>query len=306
MKHHRIIILILGVILLSYFFTPGYTTKITQDKVEIYLSNKNIAQFKVYIHYSEITTKTLDYLFLGNMYGLKGMFNNKPINCTIKNVEIGSEAICKQNNRTKNGTLTLSFYSKDVIRRINDVNEITYIKPILKPISNLYVTIYLPEGSVLMTLNNMRSFSPENAIIGSDSAGRRIVIRWNMKDVELGKKYVFTAYYESVIKQEKENNKITYILLSVIGALFILLAISGYFLHKRKTNQKIIEVLIDDEKKVLDIIKKLGDGCKQKDIVKESGFSKAKVSRIIENLKKRKIIRTERVGRTNKVYLEVK
>ena len=60
---------------------------------------------------------------------------------------------------------------------------------------------------------------------------------------------------------------------------------------------------MEDEKKIIDAINHFGDGCKQKDVVKYTNFSKAKVSRLIDNLEKRNILKRERIGKIVKLYI---
>lgn len=49
---------------------------------------------------------------------------------------------------------------------------------------------------------------------------------------------------------------------------------------------------------------KHGNGVNQKIIVNDSGYSKAKVSKVLKSLSERGIIRLDRIGRKNKVYIE--
>jgi uncharacterized membrane protein len=55
---------------------------------------------------------------------------------------------------------------------------------------------------------------------------------------------------------------------------------------------------------IVDIIKKENkEEVDQRRIVGESGFSKAKVSRIIQSLEERGVVESERIGRKNKIRL---
>ena len=69
------------------------------------------------------------------------------------------------------------------------------------------------------------------------------------------------------------------------------------------TNSYIIK---KDEKLIFDTIRKHGDGVNQKIIVNDSGYSKAKVSKVLNSLKERGVLKLERVGRKNKVHIEKK
>ena len=63
------------------------------------------------------------------------------------------------------------------------------------------------------------------------------------------------------------------------------------------------KALSDDEKKILDEIKKAGE-ITQDSLRFRLDWSKAKVSTILTNLDKRNLIQRERIGKTYKVYLQ--
>ena len=65
-----------------------------------------------------------------------------------------------------------------------------------------------------------------------------------------------------------------------------------------------MKILKNDERKVIDIIKERGGMCKQRVIVRETDFSKAKVSRLVKDLEERGLLRTEKAGRSKKVYIK--
>ncbi len=68
-----------------------------------------------------------------------------------------------------------------------------------------------------------------------------------------------------------------------------------------------LPLLNKDEKRVVDIIARNDGQVRQSVIVKESDYSKAKVSRLIKNLKERGVVDTDPIsGRENKVILKIK
>lgn len=97
-------------------------------------------------------------------------------------------------------------------------------------------------------------------------------------------------------------------LLSVIIALIIGVIISFYLF---KNNEKddfdnfnvIRKALSDDERKILDEIKKAGE-ITQDSLRFRLEWSKAKISTILTNLDKRGLIQRQRTGKTYKVSLE--
>ena len=61
----------------------------------------------------------------------------------------------------------------------------------------------------------------------------------------------------------------------------------------------------EDEKKVVDVLKAHNGSVGQKIIVRETGFSKAKVSRLVNSLKERNVIIVEPIsGRENRIVLK--
>ena len=78
-----------------------------------------------------------------------------------------------------------------------------------------------------------------------------------------------------------------------------------YFRFYKKqslTPNIVLPVLKQDEKKVVEGLVRHGSGVNQKLIVSESGYSKAKVSKVIKSLAERGIVRFERQGRSNRIY----
>jgi DNA-binding Lrp family transcriptional regulator len=64
-------------------------------------------------------------------------------------------------------------------------------------------------------------------------------------------------------------------------------------------------VLNKDEKRIVDILSRHGGKSGQKVLVRESDFSKAKVSRLVKNLKERGVVDIEPIsGRENRIILK--
>ena len=102
------------------------------------------------------------------------------------------------------------------------------------------------------------------------------------------------------------NSSITINLVSLIIALIVALGASFYLFRQDRKEQeyKIIrKALSDDDKKILDEIKKARE-ITQDSLRFRLDWSKAKISTILTNLDKRGLIQRERVGKTYKVYLQ--
>jgi hypothetical protein len=94
------------------------------------------------------------------------------------------------------------------------------------------------------------------------------------------------------------------ILTSVSTACFILLYVDFKKTDKTKKKQRIVSNVLDGDEKILyDIIKGKNE-ILQKDLVYESGFSKAKVTRILIKLDNKKLIVRKPWGNTNKILIK--
>ena len=102
------------------------------------------------------------------------------------------------------------------------------------------------------------------------------------------------------------NSSITINLVSLIIALIVALIVSFYLFRQDRKEQEykvIRKALSDDEKKILDEIKRAGE-ITQDSLRFRLNWSKAKISTILTNLDKRGLIQRERIGKTYKVYLQ--
>lgn len=177
------------------------------------------------------------------------------------------------------------------------------------PISALSVTVKLPEGTGLVeeapnqTITTVLPFTPPDGEKRTD--GRRVILNWHRNNVTAGSGFSVSVMYEGI-------NKIVY---AGIPAQFMVIAaviiiVLAYFAIKKGKNilpqetlESILLVLKEDEKKVIEAIIRSNGQIIQRKIVIETGFSKAKVSRLISDLKSRGIVKVEELGRTNKIYL---
>ncbi len=222
------------------------------------------------------------------------------------------------NNQTK-------YYNEPEILDISG-NNIYFLKKItfLEDYSEVKIKLNLDEGIVV----NQNQIFPSRYAFESD--GRTISIVWNLKEVKSSQQ--FTIFAE--LKNTKEDFNFYFAL--ILGAL--LAVIVFYFIldklifkkrrqiEKNKIQQKIgqapvvitseskdqavqenekYEYLLDTEKKVIDALKQAErNELWQKQIQNLTGFSKAKVSRLINNLEQRNLVRKINFGNTNKIRLK--
>ena len=132
--------------------------------------------------------------------------------------------------------------------------------------------------------------------------------------------YIFISGINSEISITLESGKIvkshipaTFSLVNTIGLM--LFSIFGTFclnyfisdiskLVSLSKKQKLtVDLLSGDEKKMYLFVLEKGD-CLQKDLIYELGFSKAKVTRVLDKLEMKKILDRLSYGKTNKIVVK--
>ncbi len=152
--------------------------------------------------------------------------------------------------------------------------------------------IRLPEGMGLPSPISEDSGFTDVVPIPDDvsSDGKAIILEWRRINVE-GDFAVYVRFTRPYI----QNN--LYIA-ALISAIFILAAL--YFKWSRRKHAPLR--VSEDESKVLELIRSK-QGIAQKEIVENTGFSKAKVSGIVSSLEKKGLIWKKRIGLENRLYL---
>lgn len=146
-----------------------------------------------------------------------------------------------------------------------------------------------------------------------ESDGKTISIIWDKTNIRSGDNFAMFVSLKDISKD--------YFWVNWTGGLLIL-AIIGYFaylkfrkkikkksarkkLKKVKKEENEYDYLLDTEKKVIEELKKADrNELWQKQIQNATGFSKAKVSRLIRNLEARDLVVKIPFGNTNKVRLK--
>jgi len=170
------------------------------------------------------------------------------------------------------------------------------------------------------------SFFPHDGKIASD--GKRILVFWERENITSGSNMEYTIFYSTPWLRDITSN----ISITAVTVLILLIMIT-IVLYIRKPKKKEMQPMENVEKKgeeevkperekeipeisvsalnrdeevLVNIIKNEGGKAYQKVLVRNSGFSKAKVSRILKSLKERNVVEIEPVsGRENMVKLKI-
>jgi len=108
------------------------------------------------------------------------------------------------------------------------------------------------------------------------------------------------------ISEIKEKRKISMDYASFVAGLLTggILILLLYRTYKRKLSIEVpMFVLTEDERKIVDAIENMGGEIKQEELPEKTGFSRPKVTKIIQDLEDKKIISRVKHGKTYKVKI---
>ncbi|MBL7160727.1 MAG: hypothetical protein ISS93_02655 [Candidatus Aenigmarchaeota archaeon] len=195
--------------------------------------------------------------------------------------------------------LILSFDIKEGVKKVNGKFVFSANYGFL-PTDKAFVLIRLPEYSRFSEDVINTSFFPQNGNIISD--GKSIAVFWEREDIKDENLQFYVSY---IIPQGIPS----YIIIS-LTAIVVIVMVGVVVYARRKDKQPatdmITSVLNHDENVIVDILKREEGKALQKVLVRESNFSKAKVSRLVKDMKGRGIVNIEAVsGRENRIILSV-
>lgn len=222
--------------------------------------------------------------------------------CRMQDEDYGSLITCEL-PEDESGRLSLEFRGKKLVRHTGDHYYFEDDLDAPYQTENMVYNAKLDEGLVLIDEGMdtpFQRFSPSYGEEGSD--GRRIYVVWSENNVSKGDGIRPSISFERT-EEPDEGSMEVYI--AIIGAALVLvLLVVGARIGKRGEDGIIPQALKEDERKVMEIVENSGGQIKQKRIVDAVDFSKAKVSRMVQDLKERGLLETEKVGRTNRVKLK--
>lgn len=239
----------------------------------------------------------LDYL----IYDLTASSNFDYVDCKKIDISGRSKISCDFVGMTEEKNfLSLQFKTREGIKRIAEGYELNVNYNIPLPVKEMFVVIGLPERATLIKEPATESIYPKDG--KTITGGKKIDIFWEKKKLEPGTNLRFSVSYSM------PESPVFLILSLTIIVITIMLSIAFYIKKMIKSkNRDIVSVLNSDEKIIVDILKNHNNDVFQKVLVRESDFSKAKVSRLVKTLKERGIIDIEPVsGRENKIILKIK
>jgi biotin operon repressor len=281
---------------------PVHALMLTEWNILIEINDDGSIDETVGIEY-DMNVQRADYFVLSRIKNVEVMSEGKAVNCSTSFRDVGTSIVCENVNLSE---IVYKFTILDAVQKSGDAYIFKYSFPIVQPTQNFSVMVKLPLGTVIIEKDKLNGtglepFSPPWGEKGSD--GRKIFVKWAWQDPELAASIPISLIYEETNPIETISREL--LALGVGGIVILLAAAVGFFFYFKKPHIKtILPVLTPSERKVMEVLLKEKGPVNQKKIVKETDFSKTKVSRIMKTLEERGIIERVRKGRKNIVKIK--
>ncbi|MGC1122695.1 MAG: hypothetical protein WBA22_16555 [Candidatus Methanofastidiosia archaeon] len=278
---------LVAVMLLLQPLPTDYPYEITEYSVTI-----NISEGKVH---EEITITVenynslpiFEYSFLYPLENLQVYDSQKNINHEIKNDLL----LCYLDiTGLRPYTFTIEF---DTSGYISPVKEGKWVfSPIFQfsvPVKNFQIEITVP--------SEMAVVSPIYPVPTSFYSYREtLVVKWKRDVLSEGEEFLVLLGYKPVSSPNSGEFLLYYLTAAAVAGFAV-----GFYLGRRHKPSP--EYVVADEQKVLEEIRKAGGRIAQKDLVRNTEFSKSTISKIISDLENRNVVRKEKYKRTNLIFL---
>ena len=238
------------------------------------------------------TTEKDDIWVLGRVSIFDVTVDGNEVQCELRR-DIGSVIFCNIPGKSYKYTLTTEGLANNLGNYFNFRNSFASTR-----ITDRFtVTVKIPLGAALVESERLvgtglKPFSPGFGQRGTD--GRRILIKWDLENPQLGDTIPASIVYEQVIPITAEQLPI----LIIVGTIVIAGGVIYFFKRREVKTQPPTWKLNKEERNVLQIIATHGK-IEQTELVHTLGINKVKVSRMVSRLKDLGFIKSTKIGRTH-------
>lgn len=228
--------------------------------------------------------------------------NGEETECSVEDLPPGSSISCNVEDR-ENFNINLNYKASGLVGERNTVNIFGYNHNIYRSTDYFKLTVLLPQGASLAGEDQVNEsiIQPADGEITSD--GSRIIVSWETEPEGLPN-LSFKTFYTN---NNQEFNIFLYLIIGLVAGLIIIgSSIIGWKAYKRKDRSSVLEKLSEDELEIVEMINENEGEMLQKDVVEESGYSKAKISGVVSDLVEKEVLEKEKEGRSNKLVLKDK
>lgn len=257
------------------FYTYSIRADISQD----------IVSEEVEITFSNISE--LSYTVDGNIEDLHVYSRDGGVSFSL---EKGPHSYLVVSDLSNKGHLRLAFKTDAPLSRRGDESAALFKVRYPLDVKNFSLRLTLPENSLPTSTRDAYSIFPSPTYMFIEE-GRYNMI-WERQGIAKGAELAFTASFSP-----PEKSITPY----VLALMMLAISSAGLLLYRRKREELFMKGLDEDERRVVSLLRAGKED--QNEIQEELGFSKVKMTRVLQKLEGKGLVRKERVGRRNRVFL---
>ena len=306
MSKNRFSVVSVAFLLILLISVPVFASQIKNHDIVIVIDDFGVAKTSVFLDYESLTTDEIYYFVFAQIDSFDAHDDYGMLLCNTDRYSYGTQITCKPNvAETVNYTVYLEFNMVGLHSIYGDGFFFSYDYGVKIPTEDFSISFVLPTGTAIVKKDSgMDPYFPEGAVIGSTDDGRHITVTWDSGIPKLGRDYSYRVFYERVT--EIYSNRWFYPVVAFLCILLVVLSFMLFRFRKARKIKTVLSVLHESERKVIEILMANEGRSDQRDLVKETGFSKAKMSRLMLDLERRGLITKTRRGRTNIIELTEK
>lgn len=282
------------VLLLAMVLFAGTSYAATEWNIEIDLQEDRTSNWVATYSFDE-PVKNHDFFLLAGISSYNVTADGSLVDCQATK-GVGTSIICTNVNARE---IVYRVKTFSVVNKMQSFSLFSHRFAITQATDKFSLLIRLPFGTVLADKNDLaEAVNPFEPSFGQQSSdGRRIFVGWKLDSPKLGETYDYSVVYET-----PRQDDFTFFLF-VIAVVVIAFVAFMFFYFRRGRVEDMLPILTENERKIMELVIKDKE-IDQRKIVKETDFSKAKVSRIIHDLEKRGLVEKTRKGRKNLIKVK--
>jgi uncharacterized membrane protein len=250
--------------------------------------NEGVVNEDVEITFSEISELT--YVVDGNIDRVRPTSKDGDITYSV---EKGPQSYVVVSNLSGKKHLKLLFETNSPLSGKDGDAEALFKLRFPVDVGEFSLTVVLPNNALPVSTEDGFSIfpTPNRQFIEED----RYHILWERKDLKSGDEITYSIVH---VIPKRSYFPYFFSLVFLLGALY-----SIYYLKKRKKDL-ILKGLSKDERKVIQLLFEQKE-VYQSEIREKMGFSKVKMTRVVQKLEEKGLIQIEKLGKRNKIFLKI-
>ena len=269
---------------------------LTNWSVDISINDDGGTDWTAVLTYNSTVTRS-DYFVLSRITNVQVSGDGAPLEC-VSTYSLGTSIVC---DGIAAREVVYKFNVKALVSDLQNFKLFRYPFSVTETVDRMQITVKFPLGAALVEDlklggTGLSKFEPDFGREGTD--GRRIFVTWVYDKPILGQSINIYAIYEVL------GIDPFMIFVVILALVIIAFLITIMFIFRKQRVKDLLPVLTDGERKVMEILPREKGEVDQRTIVRETDFSKPKVSRVINDLIDRGLVDKISKGRKNLIKLK--